>query len=77
VLGATTAEPDIPVNAKLPLAQDVALVELHDSVDDCPAFIDVGLAESEAVGAGGGGGGGATEAACRWMPVGAVSTKTR
>jgi hypothetical protein len=36
--------------------QDVALVELHESVDDFPAFTDVGLAESEAVGAGGGSG---------------------
>jgi hypothetical protein len=59
----------------LPLVQDVALVEPHDSVDDCPAFIDVGLAASEAVG--GDGGGGATEAACRWMPVRAVPTNKR
>jgi hypothetical protein len=54
--------------------QDVALVELHESVDDCPAFIDVGVAVSEAVG---GGGGGATGAACRWMPARAVPTETR
>ena len=72
-LGATTAEPDIPVKAKLPLAQDVALVELHDSVDDCPAFIDIGLAASDAVGTGGG----APEAASKWMPVRAESTNTR
>jgi hypothetical protein len=52
--------------------QDVALVELQERVDDCPAFTDVGLAESEAVGAGG-----ATEAASRWMPVAAESTNTR
>jgi hypothetical protein len=48
------AAPDIPVKEKLPLVQDVALVELHESVDDCPAFIDVGLAEREAVGGAGG-----------------------
>jgi hypothetical protein len=36
--------------------QDVALVELHDRVEDCPAFSDIGLAASEAVGGGGGGG---------------------
>jgi hypothetical protein len=74
-LGATAAEPDIPVTAKLPLVHAVALVELHESIDDCPAFIDVGLAASEAVG--GDGGGGAREAACRWMPVIKSSTKTR
>ena len=74
MLGATTVEPDIPVKAKLPLVQDVALVELHDSVDDCPAFIDVGLDASEAVG---GDGGGVTEAGCRWIPVRAVPTNTR
>jgi hypothetical protein len=76
VLGATTAEPDIPVKAKLPLVQDVALVELHESVDDCPALIEVGLAASEAVGAAGGGGD-ATEAACRWMPLLATPANTR
>jgi hypothetical protein len=30
------------------------LVDFHDKVDDCPALIDAGLAESEAVVAGGG-----------------------
>ena len=35
--------------------QNVALVELHDRVDDFPDVTDVGLAESEAVGAAGGG----------------------
>jgi hypothetical protein len=34
--------------------QDDALVELHDRVDDCPALIDFGLAEREAVVSGGG-----------------------
>ena len=54
-MGATTAEPEVPDAVKLPLLQDVALVELQERVDDSPAFTDVGLAESEAVGAGGGG----------------------
>jgi hypothetical protein len=54
-LGVTTAEPEIPDAVKLPPLQDVALVELQERVDDFPAIIDVGLAESEAVGAGGGG----------------------
>ena len=76
-LGLTTAEPETPDAAKLPLVQDVAMVELHERVDDSPAFIDVGLAESEAVGAGGGGGGGVTKAASRRMPVTASSTNTR
>jgi hypothetical protein len=40
--------------------QDVALVELQERVDDFPALIDAGLAESETVGGGGGGGGAAT-----------------
>jgi hypothetical protein len=57
-LGVITAVPEIPDAAKLPPVQDVALVELHERVDDHPAFTEVGLAESEAVGAGGGGGGG-------------------
>ena len=58
-LDLTTAEPDVPDAAKLLPVQDVALVELHERVDDFPAFTDVGLAASDAVGAGGGGGGGA------------------
>lgn len=49
------AEPEIPDAVKLPPLQEVALFELHDRVDDFPALIDVGLAESKAVGAGGGG----------------------
>ena len=73
-LGVTAAEPDIPVTPKLPPVQDVALVEFQERVDDCPAVIDAGLAESEAVG---GGGGGATDAAFRWMPVIALPTATR
>jgi hypothetical protein len=35
--------------------QDVALVDVQERVDDFPAIIDVGLAESKAVGGGGGG----------------------
>ena len=54
-LGVTTAEPEVPDAVKPPPVQDVALVELQESVDDCPAVIEVGLAESDAVGAGGGG----------------------
>jgi hypothetical protein len=57
-LGVTRAEPEVVDAAKLPPVQDVAFVELHERVDDFPAFTDVGLAESDAVGAGGGGGGG-------------------
>jgi hypothetical protein len=59
-LGITTAEPEIPDAEKLPPLQDVVLVEPQERVDDCPAFIAAGLAESETVGAGGGGGGAAT-----------------
>lgn len=57
--GFTAVEPEIPDAAKPPPVQAVALVELHDSVDDCPEAIDAGLADNDAVGAGGGGGGGA------------------
>ena len=52
--GLTTAEPEIPETVKLPLVQEVALVDLQESVKDFPVLIDVGLADSEAVGAGGG-----------------------
>jgi hypothetical protein len=62
-LGLTTAEPETPDAAKLPPVQDVALVELQERVDDLPAFTDVGLAESEAVGGDGGGGATVTVAA--------------
>lgn len=58
-LGLTTAEPEIFDAVKLPPLQDVAWVELQERVDDLPALIDLGLAESETVGTGGGGGGGA------------------
>jgi hypothetical protein len=75
MLGLTAAEPEVPDAEKFPLVQDVALVELHDRVEDCPVFIDIGLAASEAVGEGGGGG--AREAAWRWMPILAESTNTR
>ena len=52
--GVTTTEPDVPDVARpLPL-QEVAFVELHERVDDLPGLTDVGLAESEAIGAGGG-----------------------
>ena len=52
-MGATRAEPDVPDAVKPLLVQDVALVELHERTEDCPALIDVGLADNEAVGAGG------------------------
>lgn len=76
-LGVTTAEPEVPDALKPPPVQVVALVELHDRVDDCPAFTNVGLAESAAAGAGGGGGEGAEEPASRWIPMLAASTNTR
>lgn len=75
-LGMTTAELEVPDAAKPPPVQDVALVELQERVDRCPAFTDVGLADNDAVGAGGGGGGGAP-AVVRWMPVLACSTNIR
>ena len=53
-VGETTAEPDVPFMVKPPPVQDEAFVELHDSVEDCPAVNDFGLAESEAAGATGG-----------------------
>jgi hypothetical protein len=53
-VGWTTTEPDVP-DAEKPLpAQDVALVELHDSVEDCPSLMVFGLADKETVVAGGG-----------------------
>jgi len=42
----------VPEGLKLVPVHDVALVELQVSVDDCPDVIEVGLAESDAVGAG-------------------------
>ena len=50
------AEPEIPEAAKFELLQEVALVELQVSIDDCPDDIEVGLADRTAVGAAGGGG---------------------
>ena len=50
-LGLTTVEPEVPEAVKLPPVQEVALVELQVRVDDCPALMEVGLADSEAVGA--------------------------
>lgn len=48
------AEPDVAEAVKLAPVQDVALVEVHDRVEDWPALIDLGLAASEAVTTGGG-----------------------
>ena len=53
-VGETTTEPDVPDAAKPPPSQDEAFVELHDRVEDCPAVIDPGPADNEAVAAGGG-----------------------
>jgi hypothetical protein len=52
-VGLTAVEPEIFDAVKLLPLQDVALVELHDRVEDFPALIDIGLAASEAVGGGG------------------------
>ena len=52
--GDTAAEPEIPEAVKPLPVQVVAFAEVHDSVDDCPGLIDLGLAESEAVTTGGG-----------------------
>ena len=41
--------PDHPPDA----VQDVALLELHESVEDCPDVMDVGFAERVRVGGGG------------------------
>jgi hypothetical protein len=48
-LGLTTAEPEIFGAVKLLPLHDVASVDLQERVDDFPAVIDVGLAESETV----------------------------
>ena len=50
----TFTEPEIPEAGKLALLQEVALVELQVSVEDCPDEIEAGLAVSAAVGGGGG-----------------------
>jgi hypothetical protein len=51
-VGATAVEPEVPLAAKSVPVQDVALVELHVSVANWPLAIEVGLTESETVGAG-------------------------
>ena len=56
--GVTVTEPALPDAVKLVPVQEVAFVEDQVRVDDWPEVIDVGDAESEAVGPGGGGGGG-------------------
>ena len=50
--GVTVAEPEAPDAEKPAPVQDVALVELQVSFEDCPAATEVGLAASVAVGAG-------------------------
>jgi hypothetical protein len=55
VVGATETEPEVP-EAENPVPEhEVALVEDHESVEDWPEVMEVGLAVREAVGAGGGG----------------------
>ena len=51
-VGETEVLPEVPLAVKLVPVQLVALVLLHVSVEDCPDVIDVGLAESVAVGTG-------------------------
>jgi hypothetical protein len=46
----TMAEPLVPEAIKFVPEQEVVLVLLQLSVDDCPLVMEVGLAESEAVG---------------------------
>ena len=49
--GVTVIDPAVaPPVEKLVLVQEVAFVELHVSVEDWPAVMEVGLAEREAVG---------------------------
>ena len=55
--GVTTTIPATPDAVKFTPVQEVALVDDQVSVDDWPEVIDVGDAESDAVGTGGGGGG--------------------
>ena len=54
-VGATVAEPEVPFAANPAPLHDVALLEFHDRVEDCPAVIEFGLAASVSVGALGGG----------------------
>ena len=49
--GVITMEPEVPFGVKLVPLQPVAFVLLHVSVDDSPAFINIGDAERVAVGA--------------------------
>ena|SRR5271157_6103537 len=51
-VGETDVEPEVPDAVKLVPEQLVALVLLHVSVDDCPLVMEVGFAESVAVGTG-------------------------
>ena len=55
-VGETVADPEVPVAVKPEPVHEVALVELQESVAEEPAVIEVGDAESDAVGAEGGGG---------------------
>ena len=53
-LGVTTAEPlVVPPVEKLVPVQDVASVDVHESVELSPAPMDCGLAERTTVGGGG------------------------
>ena len=63
--GVTVTEPALPEVVKLVPVHDVAFVDDHVSVADWPEVIDVGDAESEAVGVEGGGGGGVVPVAAR------------
>jgi len=51
VVGETETVPDVPLAVKFVPVHDVALVELHVRVAELPDVIDVGEAESVAVGA--------------------------
>ena len=51
-IGETLTDPETPDGVNPLPVQLVALVEDHESVDDCPAMTDVGDAERETVGVG-------------------------
>jgi hypothetical protein len=51
-VGETVADPDVPLAVKPDPVHDVAFVEDHVSVEDWPLVIEVGFAESVAVGTG-------------------------
>lgn len=53
--GLTEALPDVPLMLNPVPVHDVAFVEDHVSVEDCPTFIRSGLAENVTVGATGAG----------------------